>query len=341
MSALRLARGFTGRPKIIKADGGYHGHADCLLVAAGPGAATLGIPRLGRRPRRPPRADTLVAWRSTTSPPSSGRSPPRRRGRRDHRAGRRQHGPGRAPAPATSRACAPDRQARHRPHLRRGHDRLPRRLRRRPGPVRDHPGPDHDRQGHRRRPARGPPFGGRAEIMQKLAPLGPVYQAGTLSGNPLAMAAGLKAMEILGRPGTYERLEELGRRLGTAWPRPPAPRVPACVNQVARCSPPFFAPGPITDYATAKVADTARFGTFFRNMRIAACSCPLAVRGHVRQPRPYRRRYRRDRHRCTSVPRRLTVENRMREGPRPCSPRAPIAAICRTKRRLRPRIVRP
>src|SRR5205814_3537874 len=60
-------------------------------------------------------------------------------------------------------------------------------------------------------------FGGRADIMHKLAPLGPVYQAGTLSGNPLAMAAGLKAMEILARPGTYERLEQLGARLGDGF----------------------------------------------------------------------------------------------------------------------------
>src|SRR5207237_8527444 len=57
-------------------------------------------------------------------------------------------------------------------------------------------------------------FGGRADIMQKLAPLGPVYQAGTLSGNPLALAAGLKAIEIIGRPGTSARLDQPGKRLG-------------------------------------------------------------------------------------------------------------------------------
>jgi len=111
-------------------------------------------------------------------------------------------------------------------------------------------------------------FGGRAEIMQKLAPLGPVYQAGTLSGNPLAMAAGLKAIEILGRPGTYERLEHLGQRLGDGLLEAArAANIPACLNRVGSMLTLFFCAGPVTDYASAKTADTARFGTFFRKMR--------------------------------------------------------------------------
>jgi glutamate-1-semialdehyde 2,1-aminomutase len=111
-------------------------------------------------------------------------------------------------------------------------------------------------------------FGGRADVMRKLAPLGPVYQAGTLSGNPLAMAAGMKAMEILGRPGTYERLEQLGKRLGDGLlAAARAANVPACMNRVGSMLTLFFCAGPVTDYATAKQADTARFGTFFRAMR--------------------------------------------------------------------------
>jgi len=111
-------------------------------------------------------------------------------------------------------------------------------------------------------------FGGRADIMQKLAPLGPVYQAGTLSGNPLAMAAGLRAMEILGRPGTYERLEMLGKRLGDGLLAAATDaKIPAVLNRVGSMLTLFFAPGPVTDYASAKTADTARFGSFFRNMR--------------------------------------------------------------------------
>jgi glutamate-1-semialdehyde 2,1-aminomutase len=102
--------------------------------------------------------------------------------------------------------------------------------------------------------------------MGKLAPLGPVYQAGTLSGNPVAMAAGLKCIEILGRPGTYERLEQLGARLGNGLAAAAA-GVPHTVNRMGSMVTLFFTRGPVTDYASAKTSDTARFGTFFRRMR--------------------------------------------------------------------------
>jgi glutamate-1-semialdehyde 2,1-aminomutase len=95
-----------------------------------------------------------------------------------------------------------------------------------------------------------------------------VYQAGTLSGNPLAMAAGLKAMEILARPGTYERLEQLGKRLGDGLhAAAQAAGVPAVMNRVGSMLTLFFSAGPVTDYASAKLADTTRFGAFFRKMR--------------------------------------------------------------------------
>jgi glutamate-1-semialdehyde 2,1-aminomutase len=111
-------------------------------------------------------------------------------------------------------------------------------------------------------------FGGRADIMQKLAPLGPVYQAGTLSGNPVAMAAGKKAIEILARPGAYQRLEQLGARLGAGLDSAAtAVGVEHCVNRVGSTLTLFFCAGPVVDYATAKRADTARFGAFFRAMR--------------------------------------------------------------------------
>src|SRR3569623_2933400 len=111
-------------------------------------------------------------------------------------------------------------------------------------------------------------FGGRADIMQKLAPLGPVYQAGTLSGNPVAMAAGLKAIEILGRPGTYARLEHLGRRLGEGLAGAArAAGIPPVVKRVGSRIPQLFTAGPVTAYASAKTADPARFGEYFRRMR--------------------------------------------------------------------------
>src|SRR5690348_3206439 len=111
-------------------------------------------------------------------------------------------------------------------------------------------------------------FGGRADIMDQLAPLGPVYQAGTLSGNPVAMAAGLKALESLRRPGTYERLDQLGKRLGDGLARVPRDgNIPAPLNRCGSALTLFFCAGPVTDYATAKAADTQRFAALFRGMR--------------------------------------------------------------------------
>jgi glutamate-1-semialdehyde 2,1-aminomutase len=101
-------------------------------------------------------------------------------------------------------------------------------------------------------------YGGRAEIMRKIAPLGPVYQAGTLSGNPLAVAAGLAMLRYLvGHPEVYKTLEARAAEL-TAW-TPPG----VTVNRVGSMFTFFFSPGPVTDWESAKKCDTARFGKFF------------------------------------------------------------------------------
>ncbi|HET7768123.1 MAG TPA: aminotransferase class III-fold pyridoxal phosphate-dependent enzyme, partial [Chloroflexota bacterium] len=107
-------------------------------------------------------------------------------------------------------------------------------------------------------------YGGRRELMEQVAPLGPVYQAGTLSGNPLAMAAGRATLEVLRRPGTYERLEALGARLeaGLAETARGA-GVPFAINRVGSMLTGFFCDGPVTDYASAKGADTSRYARFF------------------------------------------------------------------------------
>jgi glutamate-1-semialdehyde 2,1-aminomutase len=265
MSALRLARGFTGRPKIIKADGGYHGHADCLLVAAGSGAATLGIPGSAGVPEGAARDTVVVPYNDLASvelaleagdvaaviiEPVAGNmglvepAPGYLEGLRALTAN---HGTLLIFDEVMTgfRVAFGGAQARYRIT------------------------PDLTTIGKiigGGLPAAA--FGDRADIMQKLAPLGPVYQAGTLSGNPLAMAAGCKAMEILGRPGTYDRLEALGRRLGDGLlAAAQAAKIPACMNRVGSMLTLFFCDGPVTDYATAKLADTARFGAFFRGMR--------------------------------------------------------------------------
>jgi glutamate-1-semialdehyde 2,1-aminomutase len=265
MSALRLARGFTGRAKIIKADGGYHGHADCLLVAAGSGAATLGIPGSAGVPEGAAKDTIVVPFNDLASvekivsagdvaaiiiEPVAGNM------------GLVEPAPGyleglRAITAKFGTILIFD-------EVMTGF-----RVAYGGAQARFNVTPDLTTIGKvigGGLPAAA--FGGRADIMQKLAPLGPVYQAGTLSGNPLAMAAGLKAMEILGRPGTYERLEHLGKRLGDGLlAATKAAGVPAVMNRVGSMLTLFFSAGPITDYETAKSADTKRFGSFFRNMR--------------------------------------------------------------------------
>jgi len=98
-----------------------------------------------------------------------------------------------------------------------------------------------------------------------VAPAGPVYQAGTLSGNPLAVAAGLKTLELLRAPGFYERLDALAENL-VAGLRAEADRasVALTINRVGSMFTPFFTAEAVTDYASAKKADTAAFGRFFR-----------------------------------------------------------------------------
>jgi glutamate-1-semialdehyde 2,1-aminomutase len=265
MSALRLARGFTKRDKIIKADGGYHGHADCLLVAAGSGAATLGIPGSAGVPEGAARDTIIVPFN-------------------DLAAVEKLVAAGDIAAIIIEPVCGNMGLVEPAPGYLEGL----RAITQKHGTIlifdevmtgfrvafggaqaRYNITPDLTTIGKvigGGLPAAA--FGGRADIMKHLAPLGPVYQAGTLSGNPLAMAAGLKAMEILARPGTYERLEHLGKRLGDGLlAAAKAAKVPACVNRVGSMLTLFFSAGPITDYATAKSADTARFGSFFRKLR--------------------------------------------------------------------------
>ena len=265
MSALRLARGFTGRAKIIKADGGYHGHADCLLVAAGSGAATLGIPGSAGVPEGAAKDTIVVPYNDLASveklvsggdiaaiiiEPVAGNM------------GLVEPAPGyleglRAITAKFGTLLIFD-------EVMTGF-----RVAFGGAQARYNITPDLTTIGKvigGGLPAAA--YGGRADVMQKVAPLGPVYQAGTLSGNPLAMAAGLKAMEILSRPRTYERLEDLGKKLGDGLlAAATAAGVPAVMNRVGSMLTLFFAKGPITDYESAKTADTKRFGSFFRNMR--------------------------------------------------------------------------
>jgi glutamate-1-semialdehyde 2,1-aminomutase len=266
MSTLRLARGFTGRRKILKFDGCYHGHADSLLVAAGSGVATLGIPGSPGVPEGTV-ADTLVVPFNDVKAVEAAFA---------------QHGPDLAalivePVCGNMGAVAP--RAGYLEALRQitqehgtvlVFDEVMTGFRLALGGAQELYGVTPDMTCLGKILGGGLPaaaYGGRADIMAVVAPDGPVYQAGTLSGNPLAMAAGRTAIELLELPGTYERLEATSSRLAEGLAGAAAGAgVTVTVNRVGSMVTVFFCPGPVTDYASARSSDTARFARFFQAM---------------------------------------------------------------------------
>ena len=118
-------------------------------------------------------------------------------------------------------------------------------------------------------------YGGRRDLMLQVAPAGPVYQAGTLSGNPLAMAAGITTLDLLARPGVWERAERWASRAAEAVARA-AERagVPVTVQRAGTLLTPFFTDRPVHDYAGAKATDRAAYGRFFHAMLEAGVYLP-------------------------------------------------------------------
>ena len=276
MTALRLARGYTGRDKLVKMDGGYHGHADCLLVAAGSGVATLGIPGSAGVPEGAARDTLVVPYNDLDALEATFAA-----------------NPSQIAAVIVEPVAGNMGLVLPKPGYLEGLRTLTQKhgallifdevitgFRVAYGGAQSLYGVTPDLTCLGKIVGGGLPaaaFGGRADIMQKLAPLGPVYQAGTLSGNPLAMAAGLKALEILGRPGNYQRLEHLGQRLGNGLlAAAQAANVAACINRIGSMVTLFFTAGPVTDYASAKASDTTKFGAFFRGMRERGVFLPPA-----------------------------------------------------------------
>jgi glutamate-1-semialdehyde 2,1-aminomutase len=110
-------------------------------------------------------------------------------------------------------------------------------------------------------------YGGKLEIMQKIAPTGPIYQAGTLSGNPLAMVAGIETLKALAKPGVYKVLERLSADLEQGLRSVAAEAgIPVVFNRVGSMFTGFFTDRKVKDFDSAKTSDTARFGKFFRSM---------------------------------------------------------------------------
>ena len=266
MSALRLARAHTGRNKIVKFVGGYHGHADLLLVQAGSGVATLGLPD---SPGVPPAvtADTLsCAYNDLDGVKALFARYPRQIAAIIVE-----------PVAGNMGVVTPD--PRFLPGLRE--------IATEHGALlvfdevmsgfRVHIGGAQARYSVRpdltvlgKVIGGGLPvgaYGGRAEIMGKIAPAGPVYQAGTLSGNPLAMTAGIATLTELGRDGVWAGLERTTEDLATGLAKAAsAAGVDVQVNRAGSMLSLFFAREPVTDWESAKRSDLDRFARYFRGM---------------------------------------------------------------------------
>ena len=263
MSAIRLARGFTHRDKIIKFAGCYHGHSDSLLIKAGSGALTHGHPDSAGVPAAFARETIVLPYNDTAALAAAFAA-----------------NPGQIACVILEPYCGnvgfimPDAgylaavravTAQHGALL--IFDEVMTGFRIAQGGVqeREHIVPDLTCLG--KIIGGGLPvgaFGGRADIMDYLAPLGPVYQAGTLSGNPLAMAAGIAGLRLLEALNPYARLDALGRQLRDAVLA--AARAKGLPTQVPQCGSMFsifFTATPVRDYTTALTGDAKLFARFF------------------------------------------------------------------------------
>jgi glutamate-1-semialdehyde 2,1-aminomutase len=265
MSAIRLARAFTKRDKIVKFEGCYHGHADSFLVQAGSGAMTLGVPTSPGVPAAVAR-DTLVARYNDLD--SVERLFDQNRGQVaaivvEPIAGNMGVVPPRDGfLDGLRRICT-------RAESLLVFDEVISGFRASAGGAQRVADIKPDLTCLGKIIGGGLPvgaYGGRAEVMELLAPSGPVYQAGTLSGNPLAMTAGLWSLAELS-PGLYRHLGRLGSRLATGLADAArSAGVPLQVNAVGSLLTPFFTAQPVRDYASAAAADTTAYATFFRGM---------------------------------------------------------------------------
>ncbi len=260
MSAIRVARGFTGRDLTVKFEGCYHGHVDSLLVKAGSGLATLGIADTQGVPKG--FTDTTLALRFNSV--------------ESVEAAFRAHGDRIASVivePVVGNmGCVPPEpgflEALREITARHGAllilDEVMTGFRVAYGGAQARYGIRPDMTTLGKVIGGGLPiaaYGGRADIMRKVAPLGPVYQAGTLSGNPLAVAAGRAMLrELKAHPEIYTDLEAKSAALAAAAP------AGAIVNRVGAMFTWFFTDQPVTDWESAKKSDTARFAAFHRHM---------------------------------------------------------------------------
>jgi glutamate-1-semialdehyde 2,1-aminomutase len=257
MSAIRVARGFTGRDLTVKFEGCYHGHVDSLLVKAGSGLATLSLPDTAGVPKA--FSDTTIALPFNDLDQVE----------TVFRAQGQQIASVIVEPVVGNMGCVPPepgfleglRRITHQYGTVLIFDEVMTGFRLSRGGAQELYGVTPDMTTMGKIIGGGLPmaaYGGRKDIMSKVAPVGPVYQAGTLSGNPLAVTAGIAMLRYLDdHPGTYDTLERNGAMLAA---NPPAG---VCVNRVGSMVTFFFQEGPVRNYEDAKKSDTARFGRFF------------------------------------------------------------------------------
>jgi len=267
MSALRLARAFTGREKVIKFEGCYHGHSDAFLIRAGSGATTLSVPDSPGVPAAVARGTLNASFNDSAGVEALLES----------------HA-GEVAAVIVEPVAGNMGCVCPRPHfleeLRRlctkhgallVFDEVMTGFRLAPGGAQQVYGVRPDLTTLGKIIGGGLPvgaYGGRRDVMSLIAPSGPVYQAGTLSGNPLAMAAGLATLnELAAHPGIYDTLEERARGLaGGVADLIRSLGLPCSYNRAGSMATLFFTPGPVEEYEGALRADTARFAAYFREM---------------------------------------------------------------------------
>jgi len=266
MSALRLARGFTGGDKVVKFAGCYHGHGDSFLISAGSGALTMGTPDSPGITEGTARDTIVLPYNDEDALRAAFEANPKEIacvivepyvGNMGFV----------LPKPgylAALRALCTEFGALL------IFDEVMTGFRVAPGGVQEREGilPDLTTLG--KVIGGGLPvgaFGGRTEIMERLSPIGAIYQAGTLSGNPLAMAAGAATLRALREPGVYERLDAAGARFTEGFDDLFARHgIPHQANHRGSMVGFYFTPGPVTDLASAKTADTAFYAQFFHAM---------------------------------------------------------------------------
>ncbi len=266
MSAVRLARGYTGRSMVVKFDGCYHGHADSFLVKAGSGLLTLGIPGSPGVPEDIVKNTLSIPYNDIDSLEKTLTDE-----RLDIACVIVE------PVAGNMGCVLPDPAFLQRLRTlttERGivliFDEVITGFRLAYGGAQHHFGITPDLTCLGKIIGGGLPvgaYGGRAEIMDQIAPDGPVYQAGTLSGNPLAMAAGIATLKQLQRPGFYE---ELNDKAATCAQRlreiAAAGDIPVQVNSIGSLMTMFFSTDPVTDFASAMKADTTRYAEHYCNM---------------------------------------------------------------------------